>query len=89
MDTIRHARIEDARALAELINIAGEGLAMYLWSQSATENQSPLDFGTSKAENATGGSSYRNVSGSEPLRKLNLPLRLHHRFPGQPQIFDH
>lgn len=61
MDAIRHATAEDAVELAKLIDIAGEGLAMYLWSQSAAENQTPLDFGADKAKNTSGGFSYRNA----------------------------
>lgn len=61
MEFIRHAQPSDARELAKLIDIAGEGLAMHLWSQSAAENQTPLEFGMNKAQNTTGGFSYRNA----------------------------
>lgn len=61
MNEIRHATPEDAMELARLIDIAGEGLAMYLWSQSASTSQTPLEFGKAKAESSTGGFSYRNA----------------------------
>lgn len=61
MDNIRHAKPEDARDLARLIDIAGEGLAMHLWSQSAATNQTPLEFGIDKAQSNAGGFSYRNA----------------------------
>jgi hypothetical protein len=42
---LRRATREDARALAELIEYAGDGIPGYLWSQSAKEGQPPLEVG--------------------------------------------
>jgi hypothetical protein len=42
---LRWATREAARALAELIEYAGDGIPGYLWSQSAKEGQPPLEVG--------------------------------------------
>ncbi len=58
----RLARDDDALAMAELADMAGEGLLFYLWSQMASENQAPWDIGQELArrEFAT-GSSRKNI----------------------------
>jgi hypothetical protein len=45
----RWARAEDARDLARLIDRAGEGIPMYLWSRAAEPGQDPLEVGTARA----------------------------------------
>lgn len=67
---LRPARKEDARALAQLIDIAGEGFAMYLWSQSAQGGESPLDVGMRRAQREEGGFSYRNATVAETGGKV-------------------
>ncbi len=51
---IRRATAADAPALADFINIAGEGLPLYLWCQMAAEGEDPWEIGrrrqASKAE---------------------------------------
>jgi ribosomal protein S18 acetylase RimI-like enzyme len=51
---------EDARALAELINLAGEGLPLYLWTSMAEHGEDPWEVGRSRALREEGGFSYRN-----------------------------
>ena len=63
--SLRPARKEDARALAELIDIAGEGFGTYLWSQSAAPGESALDVGMRRAQRDEGGFSYRNATLAE------------------------
>lgn len=63
--SLRPARKEDARALAELIDIAGEGFGTYLWSQSAAPGESALDVGMRRAQRDGGGFSYRNATLAE------------------------
>lgn len=58
---IRPAMPDDAEDLARLIDIAGEGIPSWLWSQTATEGQSPLDVGIARAQRTNGGFSYRNA----------------------------
>ena len=58
--TIRDARKRDCAELAQLINIAGEGLALYLWQQMASPDQDPWEIGRERAARDTGSFSYRN-----------------------------
>ena len=58
--TIRDARKRDCAALAQLINIAGEGLPLYLWRQMAGAGEDPWDIGRERATRDSGGFSYRN-----------------------------
>ncbi len=58
---LRRARKEDAEALARLIDIAGEGIPTYLWSQVTGPGQSALDVGVERACREEGGFSYRNA----------------------------
>lgn len=59
--SLRPARKDDARALAQLIDIAGEGFGTYLWSQAAGPGESALDVGMRRAQREEGGFSYRNA----------------------------
>ncbi len=59
--SIAPASIDDAEALAKLIDTAGEGIPSWLWSQSATANQSPLEVGMERARREAGGFSYRHA----------------------------
>ena len=58
---IRRATVSDARALAELIEIAGEGIPTYLWSQMAKTGETSLDVGERRVRREEGGFSYRHA----------------------------
>jgi ribosomal protein S18 acetylase RimI-like enzyme len=58
---LRRAAKADAADLARLIDIAGEGIPTYLWSQSAEAGEAPLEVGRRRAEREEGGFSYRNA----------------------------
>lgn len=58
---IRAATPQDARLLARLIDIAGEGIPNWLWAGMAGTGQSALDVGEARARRETGGFSYRNA----------------------------
>ena len=58
---IRNATVNDAEHLAFLINLAGEGLPMFLWRQMAEPRQDPLSVGASRAAREEGSFSYRNA----------------------------
>jgi len=58
---IRPANKADAIHLAELINLAGEGIPYFLWQKAAQGSESPLDVGIKRASRDTGDFSYRNV----------------------------
>ena len=58
--TIRDARRSDCAALAQLINVAGEGLPLYLWRQMTGAGEDPWAIGRERAARDSGGFSYRN-----------------------------
>lgn len=62
---IRRASVEDAAALAKLIDIAGEGIPNWLWNRACENGQTPLDVGTERARRPSGGFSYANALVSE------------------------
>lgn len=62
---LRPARPEDSRALAELIDIAGEGLPSYLWARMAEPGESVWDVGERRARREQGSFSYRNATVAE------------------------
>ena len=59
--TIRRATKKDGLALAKLIDIAGEGIPSWLWSQNCDDGQLPLLIGCERAQRETGGFSYSNA----------------------------
>ena len=42
---IRRATADDAPALADFINMAGEGMPLYLWGQMAKDGEDPWQIG--------------------------------------------
>jgi ribosomal protein S18 acetylase RimI-like enzyme len=58
--TIRDADKSDCPELARLINLAGEGLPLYLWQQMAGSGEDPWEIGQERAARETGSFSYRN-----------------------------
>src|SRR5918998_3585228 len=59
--TIRAARPDDANQLAELVNIAGEGMPLYLWTRMAGPDQDPWAVGRDRAGRDQASFSYRNA----------------------------
>ena len=57
----RPALIEDAPILAELVNYAGDGLPLHLWSRMAAPGESAWEVGRRRAARPEGGFSYRNA----------------------------
>lgn len=57
----RPAQRAEARELAELINIAGEGIPAVLWTDTARGARDPLDVGAHKAAREQANFSYRNA----------------------------
>jgi ribosomal protein S18 acetylase RimI-like enzyme len=58
----RPATIDDANVLAELINYAGEGMPLYLWSQMAEPGEAAWDVGRRRAAREERSFSYRNAT---------------------------
>ncbi len=63
---IRRAEPSDAESLANLINLAGEGIPNWLWTRACVEGQTPLEIGIERAKRRTGGFSYTNALVAEP-----------------------
>lgn len=59
---IRPAILADAPILAELVNHAGEGMPLYLWSKMAAPGESAWDVGRRRAAREEGSFSYRNAT---------------------------
>jgi ribosomal protein S18 acetylase RimI-like enzyme len=57
---IRDAHPQDALDLARLMNLAGEGIPFYLWSQDAS-GADPLTVGIQRAQRESAPFSYRNA----------------------------
>ncbi len=57
----RWATPDDADAMAELVNMAGEGMPYYLWSLSAADGESGWDVGRQRAQRESGAYTYRNT----------------------------
>lgn len=77
---VRRATPEDARPLAELMNMAGEGLPAYLWSQHCGPDESALDFGTRRVAGTEGGFSHVNARVAEVGRRV-AGMLLGYRLP--------
>ncbi|WP_317930698.1 GNAT family N-acetyltransferase [Halioxenophilus sp. WMMB6] len=58
---IENAVKGDAAELAYLINLAGEGIPEYLWSDMAEAGESAMAVGAQRAAREEGGFSYRNA----------------------------
>ncbi|WP_111412238.1 GNAT family N-acetyltransferase [Billgrantia lactosivorans] len=63
--TIRKARVEDAPTLAELMNLAGEGIPAYLWERMAEPGEDVMAFGACRVARPEGGFSYANAHVAE------------------------
>ncbi len=75
----RYATRNDALPMAELINIAGEGMPLYLWTNMAEPGVSPWDIGLQRATRESGSFSYRNTivredSGNVVAALMGYPL---------------
>src|SRR5262245_34492549 len=57
----RRATLEDAGTLAQFVEFASEGLALYLWTKIAGTGQDPGHIGRARVSSETGGLSYRNA----------------------------
>ncbi|MBC8268086.1 MAG: N-acetyltransferase [Rhodospirillaceae bacterium] len=60
--TPRKATPDDALALAELMDQAGEGIPSWLWAQDAQGGETALDVGIARARRSEGSFSYTNAS---------------------------
>jgi len=61
MPPLRAASMADAAILAELVNYAGEGLPLYLWSRQVGSLAEAWDIGRQRAMRDAGAFSWRNA----------------------------
>ena len=84
----RPATPEDAFALAELVNIAGEGLPLYLWTKMAEPGETPWDVGQRRAKREDGSFSYRNAIVLEKDRQV-IACLIGYPLPDEPAAIDY
>lgn len=84
---LRRATREDCQRLAELMEIAGEGIPTYLWSLSAKEGQQPIDVGTERARREDASFSYRNAVVVEQDSEV-VAMVLAYRLPEAEEAVD-
>jgi ribosomal protein S18 acetylase RimI-like enzyme len=71
----RRATPDDARAIAELVDIAGKGMPSLLWEEEAGEGEAPLDVGARLVVRSGYSLSFENaVVGEEGGRVTSLLL---------------
>lgn len=82
---VRAATPRDATDLVALIDMAGEGLPSYFWSQAAETGQSPFEIGRARVMAEKGPFSYRRalvaevggaVAGATICRRIDDPADL-------------
>jgi len=83
----RQATPDDATALAELINFAGEGLPLYLWDRMAEPGETAWEVGRRRARRESGGFSYRNAVVAERAGRVAAGL-ITYRVDDQPTVID-
>lgn len=84
----RHATPDDAPALAELINFAGEGLPLYLWTAMAEPGENAWEVGRRRALREAGSFSYRNAVVAEADGRVVASL-VGYALPDRPQPIDY
>lgn len=83
----RAGRVDDAPLLAELVNYAGEGMPLYLWSGMAEDGETAWDVGRRRAARETGSFSYRNAVMIEHLGRASGAL-IGYGVPDEPDVID-
>jgi ribosomal protein S18 acetylase RimI-like enzyme len=83
----RRATPDDAQALAELIDLAGEGLPSYLWARMAEAGEGVWDVGRRRARREEGGFSYRNAVVAEADGRVVACL-VGYPLPEEPEPVD-
>ncbi len=86
--SFRAATREDAPPLTDLVDMAGEGLPMYLWANMAKPGESPGDVGLQRAQRETGGFSYRNATLREVEGEVVASL-IGYALPESPEPADY
>jgi ribosomal protein S18 acetylase RimI-like enzyme len=85
---VRSATIADAAALADFVNMAGEGLPLYLWTKMAGPGEDAWEVGRRRAMRENGSFSYRNAVLLEERGKAVACL-IGYRLPEAPEPIDY
>ncbi|TNC52818.1 GNAT family N-acetyltransferase [Rubellimicrobium rubrum] len=70
----RRATPDDAGPLTDLVDIAGEGLASYLWAKQAQDGEAPQDVGRRRAIRDEGSFSFRNAVVADDGQRIMAAL---------------
>ncbi len=84
----RWATADDAEPMTKLVNFAGEGMPVYLWTQLAEDGQSPWDVGRERARRESGSFSYRNTVVREEDGEVVACL-IGYPLPDEPEPVDY
>lgn len=87
-EAIRHAAPQDAGAMADLINFAGEGLPLYLWRRMAEPGETAWEVGRRRAARAEGSFSYTNTTVVETAEGIAAGL-VGYALPDSPEPIDY
>ena len=85
----RPAAREDAPALAELVNLAGEGLPLHLWRSMARAGEDPWAVGRGRAQREEGSFSYRNAVVAEAVDGRIAACLIGYPLPDAPEKIDY
>jgi ribosomal protein S18 acetylase RimI-like enzyme len=84
----RRATPADAGAMAEFVNMAGEGLPLYLWGRMAEAGESPWEVGRRRAQRESGGFSYLNAVMLDEGEK-SVACLIGYPLPEKPELIDY
>ena len=87
-DPYRKATKNDARELAELVNMAGEGMPVYLWRRLTAPGQDVWEVGRQRAQREEGSFSYRNAVVREDDGRAVAAL-IGYPLPDEPEAVDY
>jgi ribosomal protein S18 acetylase RimI-like enzyme len=83
----RRATLADVAALAELVEFAGEGLPLALWTQLADPGGDPWEVGRRRVSSETTGYSYRNALIAERAGK-SVGALIGYPLGDEPELID-
>jgi ribosomal protein S18 acetylase RimI-like enzyme len=83
----RRATSEDVPELPKLVNLAGDGLPLYLWAKLAGADESPWDVAVKRARSGKGGFAYENTVIREEDGKIAACL-IGYPLSCAPQAYD-
>ena len=84
----RRATSEDVPELPELVNIAGDGLPLYLWAKLANSGESPWDVAIDRARRGVGGFAFDNTVVRDEGGKIASCL-IGYPLTSAPHVYSH